>query len=71
MWVEKSREQLEALRARPLGEIQWLALVVDGVWLNRELCVVVAIGIESDGSKWVLDFEEGPSENATVVSRPR
>jgi len=68
MWVEKSREQLEALRTRPLGATQWLALVIDGVWLNRELCVVVAIGIESDGSKWVLDFEEGPSENAAVVS---
>lgn len=68
MWVEKSREQLEALRARPLGSIEWIALVVDGVWLSKELCVVVAIGIESNGSKWVLDFEEGPSENATVVS---
>lgn len=68
MWVEKSREQLDALRTRPLGGTQWLALVIDGVWLNRDLCVVVAIGIESDGSKWVLDFEEGPSENATVVS---
>ena len=67
MWVEKSREQLEALRARPLGSIEWMALVIDGVWLTRELCVVVAIGIESDGNKWVLDFEEGPSENSAVV----
>jgi len=67
MWVEKSREQLEALRSRPLGSIEWMALVIDGVWLTRELCVVVAIGIESDGNKWVLDFEEGPSENGAVV----
>lgn len=30
--------------------------------------MTVAIGIAIDGSKYVLDFEEGPSENGGVVS---
>lgn len=68
MWVEKSREQLALLRSRPLDQKEWLALIVDGVFLTKELCVVVAVGIAMDGTKQVLDFEEGPSENATVVS---
>src|SRR5690606_18058947 len=56
MWEQKSREQLELLRGRPLDTASWLALVVDGVWLTRESCVVVAVGIDGSGSKQVLDF---------------
>jgi transposase-like protein len=33
----------------------------------RELCVVVAVGIDTEGNKRVLDFEQGPSESATTV----
>jgi transposase-like protein len=69
MWVEKSREQLELLRNRFLGDPDWLAILIDGVWLTRELCVVVAVGIDIEGKKQVLDFEQGPSENTTVVSK--
>jgi len=35
MWVEKSREQLETLRNRPLNKRDWLAIVIDGVWLDK------------------------------------
>ena len=68
MWVEKSREQLELLRNRCLADTDWLAILIDGVWLTRELCVVVAVGIDIEGKKQVLDFEQGHSENTTVVS---
>lgn len=68
MWVEKSREQLELLRIRPVADAEWLCLLVDGVWLTGELCVVVAVGIDGEGRKRVLDFEQGPSENTTVVT---
>lgn len=68
MWAEKSREQLEVLRNRPLDDTDWLAILIDGVWLTRELCVVVAVGIDMEGRKRVLDFEQGPSENTTVVT---
>lgn len=67
MWADKSREQLELLRGRPLDDADWLCVLIDGVWLTRELCVVVAVGIDTEGNKRVLDFEQGPSENATTV----
>lgn len=68
MWVEKSREQLELLRNRCLADTDWLAILIDGVWLTRELCVVVAVGIDIEGKKQVLDFEQGHSESTTVDS---
>ena len=67
MWAEKSREQLEMLRVRPLDDADWLCVLVDGVWLTRELCVVVAVGIDTEGNKRVLDFEQGPSESTATV----
>jgi hypothetical protein len=68
MWAEKSREQLELLRNRSLSDTDWLAVLIDGVWLTREICVVVAVGIDIGGNKQVLEFEQGPSENITVVT---
>lgn len=68
MWAEKSREQLELLRSRPLDHVDWLCVLMDGVWLTREICVVVAVGIDTQGNKQVLDFEQGPSENLGVVA---
>lgn len=67
MWAEKSREQLEVLRSRPLDDADWLCVLIDGVWLAKEICVVVAVGIDTEGNKRVLDFEEGVSESATTV----
>ena len=55
------------MRNRPLDDADWLCVLIDGVWLGRELCVVVAVGIDSGGSKRVLDFEQGPAENAATV----
>lgn len=42
-----------------MEEKDWLAVVIDGLWLNKELCVVVALGIDSEGKKHVLNFEQG------------
>ena len=67
MWVEKSREQLDLVRSRPLDDADWLCLLIDGVWLTKEICVVVAVGIDTEGNKRVLDFEQGVSESATTV----
>jgi putative transposase len=68
MWAEKSRERLATLRSRSLSQADWLAIFIDGVWLTREVCVVVAIGIDTTGRKQVLDFELGPSESVTAVT---
>jgi putative transposase len=68
MWVEKSREQLEHFRSRSLVDVDWLCLMIDGIHLGGEICVVVAVGIDTEGNKRVLDFEAGRSESASVVS---
>ena len=67
MWVEKSREQLESLRNRSLEDADWLAILIDGVRLAEEVWVIVAVGIDVEGHKRVLDFEQGSSENATAA----
>jgi transposase-like protein len=68
MWVDKSREQLEVLRSRALDKGPgWIAVIIDGVWLG-DICVVVAVGVDLEGNKRVLDFEQGPSENTTTVA---
>lgn len=69
MWEEKSREQLATLRERRLDETPWLAVMIDGVFIGKETCVVIALGIDSQGRKQVLDFEAGSSESAETVSR--
>ena len=66
MWVEKSMEQLEELRDRAIDTHDLLCIQIDGVWIG-EVCVVLAIGIDSEGGKHALDFEQGSSESAAVV----
>jgi putative transposase len=68
MWYEKSVEQLNYLRSRPLTEYNILALMIDGIRLAEGVWILVAMGIDSEGNKIMLDFEEGSSENSTVVS---
>ncbi len=68
MWAKKNREQLELLRSRPLHEVDRISVLIDGVGHTREICVVVAIGIDTAGMKHVLDFEQGTSENISVVT---
>ena len=67
MWVEKSQEQLELLRTRSLAEHDFISLMIDGVRLTDGVWIMVAMGIDVEGNKVMLDFEEGSSENATAV----
>ncbi len=69
MWEEKSREQLAHLRERSLADKRWLALMIDGVFVGSENCLVVALGIDADGRKRMLDFETGSSESQETVMR--
>jgi transposase-like protein len=57
MWEEKSREQLAHLRERPLDETGWLCVMIDGVFAGGENCVVIALGLDDQGRKQVLDYE--------------
>ena len=67
MWREKSLEQLNEVRTRQLGDHRFVSLMIDGVRLADEVWMIVAMGIELTGKKVMLDFEEGCSENSTVV----
>lgn len=61
--VEESAKNVECLRARDLSQEAFLGLMVDGVFLAKEVVVLVAIGFCTDGRKVVLDFVWGSTEN--------
>ena len=67
MWVEKSQEQLEYFRTRPMEQHDYVALQIDGISLGKEIMLVVALGIDVKGNKHALDFEQGSSESAETV----
>ena len=67
-WKARSNELLAAFRVRDLTGIDVLAVYVDGIFLGKERCVVVAMAIDTAGYKHLLDFEEGSSESAAVVN---
>jgi len=66
-WKARSNELLTVFRARDLTGIDVLAVYLDGIFLGNERCVVVAMVIDTQGYKHLLDFEEGSSESAEVV----
>jgi putative transposase len=66
-WKVRSRELLDEFRSRDLSGIDVVGLMVDGVFPGKNSCVVVALAIDVEGRKHLLDFEEGSSESAEVV----
>jgi len=66
VWEEESTKGLEELRSRDLKGEQILGIMVDGVYLAKEVVVVVAIGFCTDGTKKVLDFTVGSTESYEV-----
>jgi putative transposase len=67
MWVEKSSEQLDSFRTRPIDQHEFIGLQVDGIHLKDEVMIVIALGIDRQGYKHALDFEQGSSESAETV----
>lgn len=68
MWQEASLEVFHEFRSRSLMGGEWIAIMLDGVFLGSDKCAIVAIGIQTDGAKQVLDFEIGASENASTCT---
>src|SRR5438128_2492989 len=66
-FIEASREKLQELMERPLGELRLCAVLIDGTPF-RDRQMIVALGIGTDGRKTVLGLREGAAENASVVS---
>ena len=61
-----SRKDLDAINGRSLAEWTFAAIYIDGTGF-ADHTVVVALGVERDGTKRVLGCVEGASENAQVV----
>lgn len=68
LWMREGARMLEEFRARDIERDDWLVLMLDGIKLANELWSVVALGVAQDGTKHMLDFEIGASENAGVAT---
>jgi transposase-like protein len=66
-FIDASREKLQELMERPLGELRLCTVLIDGTPF-RDRQMIVALGISMDGRKIVLGLREGATENASVVS---
>jgi putative transposase len=66
-FVKATETALADLLAQPLGDLDLVALMLDGVHFGEHVCVV-ALGIGIDGTKHPLALVEGDTENTTVVT---
>jgi transposase-like protein len=65
-FVRASKKDLDLLNGRPLGEMTFVAVFLDGTFFADHTCLV-ALGITQDGKKVVLGVREGASENSELV----
>jgi putative transposase len=66
-FVAKTKKALDELMARDLGDLEVVALMIDGVNF-AEHCCVVALAICADGTKVPVGLWLGDTENKTVVT---
>ena len=64
-FVALSAERLRAFVSRPLGELDLRVVCIDGK-VFKEHCIVIALGIDTQGRKHVLGLREGATETAAV-----
>ena len=64
-WKEASEKQVRELMERPLGDLNLLAILIDGIRFH-EFLLVVALGVDISGKKHVLGLWLGATENSTV-----
>ena len=65
-WKAISTQKLEELMERPLGDLDLVAILIDGVNFEEHV-VAVSVGVSSDGSKHVLGLWQGATENTQIV----
>ena len=66
-FVALSAKRLRSFLSRPLGELDLRVVCIDGK-VFQEHCMVVALGIDTQGCKHVLGLREGATETAAVAS---
>jgi len=65
-WKAASLAELRRLMERPLGELDLVAILIDGIEFHGFL-LVVALGIDASGRKHVLGLWPGATENTEVA----
>ena len=66
-FVALSTKRLRSFLGRPLGELDLRAVCIDGK-VFRDHCMVIALGIDTQGRKHVLGLREGATETAAVTT---
>jgi transposase-like protein len=65
-FVALTQQRLAETFSRPLDELDLRVVMVDGIAF-RDHCVLLALGVASDGSKHVLGLWEGSTEHSAVA----
>jgi transposase-like protein len=67
-FIQASRQRLDKLLARPLGEYALCAMLIDGTPFGDQQLITV-LGLTVHGQKLVLGLRQGATENTTVVKQ--
>jgi len=65
-FVALTEKQLSEWLAQPLDGLDLVLLMIDGI-LFKDHCILVALGVDTDGKKHALGIVEGTTENAAVA----
>jgi putative transposase len=66
LWQRKAAELVERMQQSDLSGIDLVVLMLDAVVLSKRAVATVALGIDASGTKHVLGFRVGSSENQEV-----
>ena len=66
-FIQGTEQKLAELFGRDLSQLDLVAMFIDGVEV-AEHCIVVALGVDTDGRKHPLGLWEGTTENKTVCN---
>ena len=65
--IDLEHASLQSFLGRPLGELDLRAVCIDGK-VFRDHCMVIELGIDTQGRKHVLGLREGATETAAVTT---
>jgi len=65
-FVALTEKQLAEWLSQPLEDVDLVLVMIDGI-VFRDHCILVALGVDSDGRKHPLGIVEGTTENAAVA----
>ena len=68
LWQRKAAGLVEQMQERDLSGINLVVLMLDAVFLCKDLAATVALGIDTEGNKHILGFRVGSSESEEVCT---